>query len=58
MGAKDRDAIFKLISDQTNVIRRKLGNIVAKQLRIVPELMFYLDDSLDYAMKIDALLKK
>jgi ribosome-binding factor A len=58
MGAKDRDAIFKLISDQTNVIRRKLGNIVAKQLRIVPELMFFLDDSLDYAMKIDALLKK
>lgn len=58
MGAKDRDAVFKLIKDQSNVIRRKLGNIIAKQLRIVPELMFYIDDSLDYAMKIEELLKK
>lgn len=58
MGNKDRGAIFKLIQDQTKTIRGKLGAIVGKQLRIVPELMFYIDDSLDYAMKIDALLKK
>lgn len=58
MGNKDRKAIFKLIEDQTNVIRRKLGAIIGKQLRIVPELMFYIDDSLDYAMKIEELLKK
>ncbi|MBA2613439.1 MAG: 30S ribosome-binding factor RbfA [Bacteroidetes bacterium] len=58
MGNKDKKAIFKLIQDQTSVIRKKLGLIVGKQLRIVPELMFYIDDSLDYAMKIDALLKK
>lgn len=58
MGNKDRKAIFKLIEDQTHVIRRKLGAIVGKQLRIVPELMFYIDDSLDYAMRIEELLKK
>jgi ribosome-binding factor A len=58
MGNKDKKVIFKMIQDQTNVIRRKLGIIVGKQLRIVPELMFFIDDSLDYAMKIDALLKK
>jgi ribosome-binding factor A len=57
-GTKDKEAIFKMIKDQTNVVRKKLGMIVGKQLRIVPELMFYIDDSLDYAMKIDALLKK
>lgn len=58
MGNKDRKAVFKLIVDQTSVIRRKLGIIVGKQLRIVPELAFYIDDSLDYAMKIEELLKK
>jgi len=58
MGNKDRDAIFKLIGSQANVIRRKLGAIVGKQLRIVPELSFFIDDSLDYAMKIEELLKK
>jgi ribosome-binding factor A len=58
MGNKDKKAIFKLIEDQNHAIRRKLGNIVGKQLRIVPELFFFIDDSLDYAMKIEELLKK
>jgi ribosome-binding factor A len=58
MATKDKNVVFKLIQDQSNVIRKKLGLIVGRQLRIVPELMFYIDDSLDYAMKIDALLKK
>lgn len=58
MGNKDKKVVFKLIQDQTKVIRKNLGIIVGKQLRIVPELMFYIDDSLDYAMKIEELLKK
>lgn len=58
MGNKDKTAIFKLVEAQNNVIRKKLGLIVGKQLRIVPELQFYIDDSLDYAMKIEELLKK
>ena len=55
---KDKDTVFKLVQDQNHVIRRKLGIIVGKQLRIVPELSFFIDDSLDYAMKIEELLKK
>jgi ribosome-binding factor A len=55
---KDKQVIFKLVESHANVIRKKLGMIVGKQLRIVPELMFFIDDSLDYALKIDALLKK
>lgn len=58
MATKDKKAIFKLVEDQNHQIRRKLGTIVGKQLRIVPELMFFIDDSLDYAMKIEELLKK
>lgn len=58
MATKDRDAIFKLVEEQKYVIRKRLGIIVGKQLRVVPELNFYIDDSLDYAMKIEELLKK
>ncbi|MGZ3933042.1 MAG: 30S ribosome-binding factor RbfA [Bacteroidia bacterium] len=58
MAAKDRDAIFKLVEEQKYAIRKRLGIIVGKQLRVVPELNFYIDDSLDYAMKIEELLKK
>jgi ribosome-binding factor A len=38
-------------------IRHELGNIVRNQLRIVPELAFFIDDSLDYIEKIETLLK-
>lgn len=39
-------------------IRHFLGTQVHQQLRIVPDLEFFIDDSLDYAAKIDELLKK
>jgi len=39
------------------LIRLELGKRVKNQLRIVPELAFFIDDSLDYAYKIDTLLK-
>jgi ribosome-binding factor A len=58
MATKDKEAIFKLVNEQNHVIRKRLGSIVGKQLRVVPELQFFIDDSLDYAMKIEELLKK
>ena len=39
-------------------IRYELGTRVRNQLRIVPELRFFIDDSLDYIDRIDELLKK
>lgn len=38
-------------------VRYELGTRVGKQLRIIPELKFFVDDSLDYAQHIDELLK-
>ncbi len=58
MAAKDKAAVFELVKSQTAQIRKRLGLLVKNQLRVIPELHFYLDDSLDYAMKIDSLLKK
>jgi ribosome-binding factor A len=39
-------------------LRGELGHRVGKQLRIVPDLLFYVDDSLDRIEEIDNLLKK
>ena len=54
----DKEKQLRVISQHTGAIRRILGQRVGKQLRRVPELMFYLDDSLDYYEEIDRLLKK
>ena len=47
-----------MIQDSVRALRGELGRQMAKQLRIVPELVFYLDDSLDYVEHIDELLAK
>ena len=52
------ETIMQKLEDETSRLRGELGRRVAKQLRIVPELAFYLDDSLDYVEHIDELLKK
>ena len=50
--------VFGMIQDSARALRGELGRQMAKQLRIVPELVFYLDDSLDYVEHIDELLAK
>ena len=50
--------VMKTLEDDKKALRGELGRKVASQLRIVPELDFYLDTTLDYAEHIDELLKK
>lgn len=50
------EEIVKNINDNMKSIRYELGNRVRHQLRIIPELKFFIDDSLDYIEKIDKLL--
>jgi ribosome-binding factor A len=52
------ETVMEIIGDQTRALRGELGRRVGKQLRIVPELQFFLDDSLDYVEHIEELLKK
>jgi ribosome-binding factor A len=52
------DEIVKNINDNSKAIRYELGTRVRHQLRIIPELKFFVDDSLDYVERIDELLKK
>lgn len=55
-GVKDKEVILQGITKQAGAIRHTLGRKVRHQLRIVPHLQFFLDDSLDYADRIDDLL--
>lgn len=52
------DAVMDTLRENSRAIRGELGTMVAKQLRIVPEISFFLDSSLDYVQHIDELLKK
>lgn len=52
------EEILKNITANEKTIRYDLGTRVRNQLRIVPELRFFIDDSLDYIEHIDELLKK
>jgi len=53
----DKTAVLENIKLNQGKIKKEVGNRL-KNMRKIPELMFYIDDSLDYAMKIDELLKK
>ncbi|MCH3982469.1 MAG: 30S ribosome-binding factor RbfA [Prevotella sp.] len=52
------DELIKNITANEKTIRYELGKKVHNQLRIIPELRFFIDDSLDYIEHIDELLKK
>lgn len=52
------DGILALIRENTSDLRRRLGLREGKQLRIIPQLEFFLDDTLDYIDNINRLLKQ
>ena len=52
------EAVTEVLQENTKALRGELGAKVGKQLRIVPEIVFYLDSSLDYVEHIEELLKK
>jgi len=54
---KDKKAVLDTIKERSHHLRGALGQRIGKHMRIVPDLMFYIDDSLDRAEEIDKLLK-
>lgn len=51
------ESVLKSLDEHNKSIRFILGKHIGKQMRIIPELRFFVDDSLDYIDKIDELLK-
>jgi ribosome-binding factor A len=54
---KQADAL-KLIEDRAWEIKRDLVSSIRNQLRSMPQLTFYIDDSLEYVDKMDALFRE
>ena len=52
------EAVMSTLDENARALRGELGSKVAKQLRIVPEIAFFLDSSLVYVDHIEELLKK
>ena len=50
--------VVEHLNENVKAIRFELGNRVRHQLRIIPEIRFYIDDSLDYIDNIEKLLKE
>ena len=52
------EEVLRTLEEKNKSIRFILGKKIGKQTRIIPELKFFVDDSLDYIDKIDNLLKQ
>ncbi|MBQ7420918.1 MAG: 30S ribosome-binding factor RbfA [Prevotella sp.] len=52
------EELIQNINKNEKSIRYELGTRIRNQVRIIPELRFFIDDSLDYIDRIDELLKK
>ena len=53
----DKKEVIESIKEHSGKIRGDVGKRL-KNMRKIPELLFFIDDSLDYAMEIEQLLKK
>jgi len=58
MQAADREALMNLIKLQTKTIRHDLAGRIRKQVRVIPELQFFSDESLDYVFKMEKIFEE
>lgn len=57
MMVEDKQELIDKIIERKGYIRKLLTERVGKKVRIIPDLMFFIDDSLDYSENIDRILK-
>jgi ribosome-binding factor A len=58
MLAKDKNALLEKVNENRKAIRKMLGDKIRNQARIIPELIFYIDDNVEYAAKMEELFNK
>jgi ribosome-binding factor A len=56
MLAKDKLATLEKINGRKSEIRKALGDKIRKQVRVIPELIFYLDEVEENAQRMDSLI--
>lgn len=57
MLAKDKQKILERINLRKKEIRKALGDRIGKQVRIIPELIFFIDEVEENAQRMDELIK-
>jgi ribosome-binding factor A len=55
---KDAEAVIKRIEERKGELKKELGLRVKQQLRRMPELRFFKDDTLDHVFKMEEIFKK
>nr|WP_293834447.1 30S ribosome-binding factor RbfA [uncultured Arsenicibacter sp.] len=55
LAVKDKEGLLDMIREKSKTVRQHLGERVRHQLRIVPELTFFIDDTAEYAEKMEKL---
>ena len=58
MLAKDKAQTLEKLNRGKGEIRKALGDKIGKQVRVVPELIFFVDETEENAFKIEELIKK
>ena len=56
LGSSDKDKELQKIKVQTKVIRKMIGDRLKKNIRLIPELIFLLDDGVDYAIHMNNII--
>lgn len=56
--ARDNKAVLKKIEDRAWEVKKELAASIKHQLRRIPELRFYPDDTLDHVFKMEELFKQ
>ena len=54
--AEDRNEMLAQINERKSQVRKLLGQRIGKQVRIIPEIAFFIDDTEDHAHKMDSLI--
>lgn len=54
---KDKQKLLEKINSAKREIRKALGDKIGKQVRIIPELIFYIDETEERAQRIEDIIK-
>jgi ribosome-binding factor A len=54
----DAQGALKKIQEKAGEIKRELGNRVRQQLRRIPEVKYFRDDTLDHVFRMEEIFKK
>ena len=55
---ENKQEVIQMMEEHYSRLKQSLHQRIKKQMRVMPELRFYLDDTLDEVYKLDALFKK